>query len=407
MALDVRDADKLQVVRGTARALEGANAIAEAMRQVNPDVVAAYPITPQTEIVQTFSEFVADGLVDTEFVPVESEHAAMSTCVGASAAGGRAQTATAGAGMALMWEVLWVAAGLRLPIVMHVVSRSLSAPLNILCDHTDSMGARDTGWIQLYAENHQEAYDDAIQATRIAEHPDIMLPVMHMVDGFIISHTMERVEILPDEAVKKFIGTYKPKYSLLDVEHPVTYGANDSAEYFFEHRKQQYDAMDRAFKVITDVGEEYGRLTGRAYSLVEPYRLDDADLALVVMGSTAGTARVVVDALRNEGVKAGILKLRCYRPFPADVIASALAGAKAVAIMDRSECFGGQGNPVFTEVCAALFSEGLSPKVIDVVYGLGGRDTPPNQIREVFNALQILAKTGETGPVRRFLGLRQ
>ncbi|MFH1485021.1 MAG: transketolase C-terminal domain-containing protein [Chloroflexota bacterium] len=377
------------------------------MRQINPDVVAAYPITPQTEIVQTFSEFVADGLVDTEFVPVESEHAAMSTCVGACAAGGRAQTATAGAGLALMWEVLWVAAGLRLPIVMHVVSRSLSAPLNILCDHTDSMGARDTGWIQLHAENHQEAYDDAIQAVRIAEHPHVLLPVMHMLDGFIISHTMERVDILPDEVVREFIGTYKPKYSLLNVEHPVTFGANDGADYFFEHRRPQYEAMEKALDVIVDVGEEYGKLTGRHYGLLQPYRMEDAEVALVVMGSTSGTARVVVDALRSEGVKAGILKLRCYRPFPSNAVATALKNAKAIAIMDRSECFGGQGNPVFEEVCTALFTCGYSPKVIDVVYGLGGRDTPPAHIRQVFEELLRIVKTGDIGPVRRFLGVHE
>ncbi|MBI2907946.1 MAG: pyruvate ferredoxin oxidoreductase [Chloroflexi bacterium] len=403
----MKEVDEQHVVQSIPRALEGANAIAEAMRQINPDVVAAYPITPQTEIVQTFSEFVADGLVDTEFVPVESEHAAMSACVGACAAGGRTQTATAGAGLALMWEVLWVAAGLRLPIVMHVVSRSLSAPLNILCDHTDSMGARDTGWIQLYAENHQEAYDDTIQSVRIAEHADVMLPVMHMVDGFIISHTMERVDILPDEAVKQFIGTYKPEHSLLDVEHPVTFGANDGSDYFFEHRRQQFDAMDKALDVIVKVGEEFGKLTGRPYGLLQPYCLEDAELALVVMGSTAGTARVVVDALRGDGVKAGLLKVRCFRPFPATAVAEALKNAETIAVMDRSECFGGQGNPVFNEVCTALFTHGQSPKVIDVVYGLGGRDTPPAHIRQVFEELQRIAGTGDTGPVRRFLGVRE
>lgn len=407
MTLEIKDAGRRPVVQGIPKALEGANAVAEAMRQTNPDVVAAYPITPQTEIVQTFSEFVADGLVDTEFVPVESEHAAMSACVGACAAGGRAQTATAGMGLALMWEVLWVAAGLRLPIVMHVVSRSLSAPLNILCDHTDSMGARDTGWIQLYAENHQEAYDNALQAVRIAEHPDVMLPVMHMLDGFITSHTMERVEILPDEVVKEFLGTYKPKYYLLDVEHPVTYGANDGADYFFEHRRPQYYAMDKALDVIVSIGEEYGRLTGRRYGLVQPYRMEDAEVALVVIGSTAGTAKVVVEALRSEGVKAGILKLRCYRPFPAAAIVAALKDIKAIAIMDRSECFGGQGNPIFEEVCTALFNAGHSPKVIDIVYGLGGRDTPPAHIRQVFDELQRIVRTGDLGPVRRFLGVRE
>ena len=258
-------------------ALEGDNAVAEAMRQVNPDVVAAYPITPQTEIVQTFSEFVAEGRVDTEFIPVESEHAAMSACIGAAAAGGRTQTATCGAGLALMWELLWCASGIGLPIVMHVANRSLSAPLNILCDHTDAMGTRDAGWIQVFAEDHQEVYDNAIQAVRIAEHTDVMRPVMSCLDGFVLSHTLAPVEILPDEVVRQFIGSYKPMYSLLDTDNPVTFGAFDHWDYFFEHKRQQWEGMTNALEVITEIGKEYGKLTGRYYGLIEPYQLDDAE----------------------------------------------------------------------------------------------------------------------------------
>ncbi|MFQ5987476.1 MAG: pyruvate ferredoxin oxidoreductase [Dehalococcoidia bacterium] len=388
-------------------ALNGNRAVAEAMRQMNPDVVAAYPITPQTEIVQAFSEFVANGEVDTEFVPVESEHAAMSVCIGACAAGGRAQTATAGAGLALMWEVLWVASGTRLPIVMHVVNRSFSAPLNILCDHSDSMGARDAGWVQLYDETVQEGYDNAIQSVRIAEHPDVMLPTLHALDGFILGHNLERLELLPVETVRQFVGTYKPMYSLLDLDRPVTYGPMDYHDYFFEHKRQQVAAMERALEVIPQIGEEYGRLSGRYYGLMEGYRLEDAELATVVLGSTAGTARVVVDELRDQGVKAGLLKVRCFRPFPAAMVAEALGDKKAIAVLDRSLSFGGQGNPLFLEVCTALFSHGFSPKVVNYVFGLGGRDTVPAQIRQVYQELIEIDREGLTGPRLRYLGIRE
>lgn len=393
-------------VMGKPVALNGNRAVAEAMRQMNPDVVAAYPITPQTEIVQAFSEFVANGEVDTEFVPVESEHAAMSVCIGACAAGGRAQTATAGAGLALMWEVLWVASGTRLPIVMHVVNRSFSAPLNILCDHSDSMGARDAGWVQLYDENVQEAYDNAIQSVRIAEHPDVMLPTLHALDGFILGHNLERLELLPVEAVRQFVGTYKPMYSLLDVDRPVTYGPMDYHDYFFEHKRQQAAGMERALEVVPLIGEEYGRLSGRYYGLMEGYRLEDAELATVVLGSTVGTTRVVVDELRDQGVKAGLLKIRCFRPFPAAMVAEALGDKKAIAVLDRSLSFGGQGNPLFLEVCTALFSHGFSPKVVNYVYGLGGRDTVLAQIHQVYQELIEIDREGLIGPRLRYLGVR-
>ncbi len=402
----VNEKEAPQVVRGKIVALEGANVIAEAMRQMNPDVVAAYPITPATEIVQTFSEYVADGLVDTEFVAVESEHAAMSACIGASAAGARTQTATAGAGLAFMWEMLWVAAGMRLPIVMHVSNRSLSAPLNILCDHTDAMGARDTGFLQIYAETHQEVYDNALQAVRIAEHPDVMLPIIAGQDGFVLSHAMERLEVLPDDVVKRFVGTYKPKHTLLDVAPPVTYGPNAHWDIYFEIRRQQWDAMEKALPVIEAIGQEYGKLTGRYYGLVEPYRLEDAELAVVIIGATTGAARVAVDELRRQGVKAGLLKLRCARPFPAAAVAQALANTKAIAVMDRTTCFGAQGQPMFLEVCTALFQKGVPAKTVNYVYGIGGRDTVPPQIVQVFNELKDIASTGNSEPVFRYLGLR-
>jgi len=397
---------KVGKVRGKPIALDGDRAVAEAMRQMNPDVVAAYPITPQTEIVMRFSDFVASGEVDTQFIPVESEHAAMSACIGASAAGGRVQTATSGAGLAFMWEVLWIASGTRLPIVMHVVNRSLSAPLNIHCDHSDSMGARDAGWIQLYDENVQEAYDNAIQVVRIAEHPDIMLPTLHAMDGFILGHGVERLELLPDEAVREFIGTYKPEHSLLDVDHPVTYGPMDLQDYFFEHKRQQAEAAVKALEVVPLIGEQYGRLTGRHYGLLDGYRLDDAEFATVVLGSTVGTTRIVVDELRDQGVKAGLLKVRCFRPFPATAVAHALGDKKAIAVLDRSLSFGAQGNPLFLEVVTALFTHGFSPKVVNYAYGLGGRDTVPAQIHQVYQDLINIDEEGFIGPPVRYLGIR-
>ncbi len=394
-------------VKGIAVALDGAKIVAQAMKQMNPDVVAVYPITPQTEIVTTFSEFVANGEVDTEMINVESEHAAMSACIGASAAGARAQTATTSAGMAFMWEVLYVASGTRLPIVMHFVNRALSAPLNIHCDHSDSMGARDAGWIQLFGENVQEAYDNAIQSLRIAEHPDVMLPVMHTQDGFVISHGIERAEILPDETVRSFIGTFNPQYSLLDPSKPTMFGPVALQDYYFEFKRQQVEGMDRALEVIPQIGEEYGRLTGRKYGLLEPYQMDDAEVAVVAMGSAAGTARGVVDTLREQGIAAGLLKIRCYRPFPAQAIAEALRGKKAVAVIDRAIAFGSQGNPVFLDVASALYTHRLDVKVLNYVCGLGGREVLPRHFDQAFQDLLEVARSGETSPVVRYLGLRE
>jgi pyruvate ferredoxin oxidoreductase alpha subunit len=394
-------------VVGKAMALEGDVVVAQAMRQINPDVVAAYPITPQTEIVQTFSEFVADGLVDTEFIAVESEHAAMGACIGASAAGARAMTASCGAGLALMWEMLWCASGMRLPIAMAVVNRSLSAPLNILTDQTDMMGCRDAGWVQIYAENHQEVYDNALQAVRIAEHPDVMLPVMHGLAGFVLGHTLGRAEILPDEAAREFVGEYKPAYPLLDIDHPVTVGAFDHWDYFFEHRRQQWQGMENALRVISEIGEQYGRLTGRRYGLVEPYLLDDAEVAIVIIGSGAGAVRVAVDEMRRAGVKAGMLKIRSFRPFPGAAVAEALRGRAAVAVLERSSCFGGEGSPVFVEVCTALSVRGVSPKLVNYIYGLGGRDTVPAEFCGIYRDLLQIVASGDAEPVFRYLGLRE
>jgi len=391
-------------------ALDGAHAVAEAMRQINPDVVAAYPITPQTAIVQTFSTFVADGLVDTEFVAVESEHAAMSTCIGASTAGGRVMTATASAGLALMWEVVYIASSLHLPIVMPVVNRALSAPLNIHCDHSDSMGTRDAGWIQLYSENPQEAYDNVIQAVRIAER--LLLPVMVMQDGFITGHGVERVEVLDDGAVKGFIGEYKPKHSLLDVDNPATYGSWDMYDFYFEHKRQQTDKLSQAMPVIVGVGEEYGQLTGRQYGIFETHGMEDAEMAIVVLSSASGTARMVVRELREKGIKIGLIKPRVFRPFPAQEFAEALANVKAVGVLDRSIVFGamnGDGpGPIYLELCAALFAAGnTKTRVADYVFGLGGRDIIPAHIEQVAQDLAEIAETGEVKNPVSYLGLRE
>lgn len=386
--------------------LTGNEAVAEAMRQINPDVVAAYPITPATEIVQIFSTFVADGKVDTEFVTVESEHSAMSATMGAAAAGARSMTATSANGLAYMWEVVYIAASMRLPIVMPVVNRALSGPINIHCDHSDTMGARDSGWIQIYAENSQEAYDNAIQAIRIAEHSDVKLPVMVCMDGFIISHGMEVIEAEDDETVRKFIGTRKAEYSLLNKDEPITMGPLDLQDFYFEHKKQQADAMANSAQIIRDVAKEWKELTGRSYDMLEEYRMDDAELAIVLIGSAAGTAKVVVDQLREQGVKAGLVKIRVFRPFPKEEIAKALANAKAVAIMDRAESFADFGGPLFRDIRASLYEYDVRPKTVSYVYGLGGRDVTLDTIAQVYSDLDRLVK-GEHVPMLNHLGVRE
>ena len=378
---------------GTKVAMTGNEAAANALRQANPDVAAVYPITPQTELMHEFANFVANGKVDTEMVLVESEHSAMSATVGASAAGARAVTATSANGLALMWEIVYIAASSRLPIVMPEVNRALSGPINIHCDHSDTMGARDSGWIQLFAENAQEAYDNVLQAFRIGEHPDVLLPVMCTLDGFIISHTMEALEMLPDDMAKKFVGEYKPHRRLLDVDKPWTFGPLDLQNYYFEHKYQQVGAMQNAFKVIEQVGKEFGELSGREYGFFEPYKADDADYIVLALGSTAGTASVAVDELRDQGVKAGLIKLRVFRPFPGDLLVSALGNAKAVGVMDRSVSFG-LGGPVYHELRSAAYGR-LSCPIRSFIYGLGGRDITSDQVVGVFEELQKSSEGAE------------
>ncbi len=382
-------------------ALTGNEAVAEALRQVNPDVASVYPITPQTELMHKFSEFVYDGKADTEMIAVESEHSAMSAAVGAAAGGVRAVTATSANGLALMWEVLYIASGLRLPIVMAVVNRALSGPLNIHCDHSDTMGARDAGWIQLFSENTQEAYDNTLQAFRIAEHRDVMLPTMLTLDGFIISHTTEVLEVLDNETAKKFVGNYEPLYTLLNPEQPMTMGALDLQDYYFEHKRQQIEGMYNAPRVIQEVADEYYELTGRRYSFFEDYRMDGAEVALVVLGSAAGTTKEVVDHLRERGVKAGMIKLRVFRPFPHEEMAEALSHLKVAAVLDRSVSFGAQGGPVYLEVRSSMYGKNIP--IYNYIYGLGGRDLMPAMVESAYSDLL----EGKADPKMRYLGLRE
>ncbi len=391
----------------TVKILNGNAGIAEAIRQVEPDVVAAYPITPSTAIVEYIAKFVADGLIDTEFVTPESEHSAMSMCIGASAAGARVFTATASQGLALMHEMLYIASSLRLPIVAGIANRALSAPINIHGDHSDTMGSRDSGWIQIFSENTQEAYDNVIQAFKIAEHKDVLTPVMVTIDGFILSHSMEDILVEDDDKVKAFVGQRVPAYSVLDVDNPITVGPIDFTDYYFEHKRSQIVGMENAPKIIKEVGEEFGKEFGRSYALIEPYKMDDAQVAVVVMGSTAGTAKVVVDELREKGKKVGLIKIRVYRPFPADEIVSYLKDMKAVAVLDRAMSPGAVGGPLFTDIRAALYELDRRPIIVDYIYGLGGRDIAPHHIADVYDRLEKVAATGERGELISYINLRE
>lgn len=388
-------------------AMTGNEAVANGMRQINPDVVAAYPITPQTDIVQFYSAFAADGLVQTEMVTVESEHSAMSATIGASAAGSRAMTATSSQGLALMYEMLHIASGYRLPIVMPVVNRALSSPINIHCDHSDTMGALTTGWIQIYSESAQEAYDNLIQAVRIAEHPDVLLPVMVCQDGFITSHGIENLSILSDEVVKEFVGEYKPQISVLDIHNPIAVGPLQLQDYYTETKAQEAQAMARAKKVILDIAEEYEKISGRKYGLFEEYKMDDAERVVVVLNSTAGTAKAVVDELRAKGEKVGLLKPRVLRPFPGDELVEALSSAKAVAVMDRAETYSTRGGQVFTEIRAAFYESNKRPLMRDYIFGLGGRDTTTREIKRVFADLAADLERGQLDKLVTHLDVRE
>jgi pyruvate ferredoxin oxidoreductase alpha subunit len=407
------------IVKQEIMALNGDEAVAYAAKQSDVDVVAAYPITPQTIIVEKFSEYVANGEVQTEFVCTESEHSALTACLAASVTGARTFTASASAGLALMHEMLFVTSGCRAPVVMAIANRALSAPLNIHGDQSDSMAERDSGWIQMYVENAQEAYDSIIQAFKIAEKIEVLLPVIVGLDGFTLSHSLENVQALPDDIVKEFVGTRqlplvtthegKNAPFKLDPENPMTMGPIAFPNYYFEFKRQQDEAMKNALAVIQQVNSEYATVSGRSHGngLLDVYRLEDAEIAAVCLGSTAGTMKTVVDELRQEGVKAGLLRIRTFRPLPVEEIRRALENVKAVAVMDKSMSFGGNGGAVFHEVRHVLYDAETHPYVVNYIYGLGGRDTSPRELRTIYEDLQRILQTKRVEKPVQYLGLRE
>ena len=386
--------------------MSGNEAVAFAIKQINPDVMPAFPITPSTEIPQMVSTYIANGEMDTEFIPVESEHSSMSATIGAEAAGARSLTATSSCGLALMWEELLIAASDRMPCALALVNRTLSGPININCDHTDSMGARDTGWIQIYAENNQEAYDNFIQAYPIAEDIRVHLPIMICQDGFITSHAVENIVLNEDEDVKEFVGEYKPEEFLLNPGKPIAIGPYAISNYAMEARRAQEEAMENAYVVIKEVAQKYKEKFGRGFEYFEEYKTQDADYIMLIMGSAAGTAKQAVDDLRAKGMKVGVLKLRVFRPFPAKDIANALKNCKAVAIMDRVESYNGHGGPLSAEVRAGLFENKVNIEAVCYTYGLAGRDFTVDHVYSIFEELQDVVNTNKKVKQHRYINLR-
>ena len=387
--------------------MSGNEAVSYAIKQINPDVMPAFPITPSTEIPQMVSTYIANGEMDTEFIPVESEHSSMSATIGAEAAGARSLTATSSAGLALMWEELLLAASNRMPCALALVNRTLSGPININCDHTDGMGARDTGWIQIYAENNQEAYDNFIQAYPIAENENVHLPIMICQDGFITSHAVENIELLEDEIVKDFVGEYEPEEYLLNPGKPIAVGPYSVSNYAMEARKNQEIALENAKDVILEVAKNFEKVSGRSYGLFEEYRTEDADYIMLIIGSAAGTAKQAVDDLRDQGKKVGVIKLRVFRPFPAKELAMALKNCKAVAIMDRCESYNGNGGPLGSEVTAGLFRHKVMIEAVNYIYGLAGRDFTVTDVYHIFDELEDLVVNGKEVEQFQYIGLRK
>lgn len=383
--------------------LSGNEAVATAMKQINPDTVAAYPITPSTEIPQYFSNFVANGSVTTEFIPVESEHSAMSACIGAAAAGGRVMSATSSQGLALMFEMLCIASGMRLPLTLICGNRALSAPLNIHNDHSDSMGVRDAGFIQLYCENNQEAYDNTIMAVKIAERAK--LPVMVCYDGFITSHSVENIILMENDEVKNFVGEYNPSEYLLDEARNISMGPLALQKDYYKYRIELAEAMTKSKDIILDVSEEFYKITGRKYELYEKYMMDDAELGIIVLNSTAGTVKDTIDKLRKKGIKAGAIKLRTFRPLPYIELANDLKNLKALAIMDKCDSVNGYSAPLFSEITSAMYSASLTVPTVNYVYGLGGYDVKEEDIMNVYKNLEEIAKNRKIDKVKYYLGM--
>ena len=386
---------------------DGNHAAAQAMRQCQIDVVAAYPITPSTPIVEGYAKFLADGYIEGEFVMVESEHAAMSGCIGAAAAGGRVATATSSQGLALMAETLYQASGMRLPIVLNLVNRALASPLNVNGDHSDMYLVRDSGWIQFDAFCPQEAYDLNLMAFKVSEDHDVRLPAIVNQDGFMTSHTAQGVHTLSDDEAYAFVGEYKPMNDMLDFEHPVTHGVQTEEDWHFEHKARQHnDLMTKVSPKIDKVFEEFEKLTGRKYSQVESYDMDDADVAVLCLGTSVETAREVALEMRAEGIKAGVVGIRVIRPFPFARVQEALKNVKAVGVLDRSSPNGAAG-AMFNEVSAAMYASDAKPLISGYIYGLGGRDLTKKHLVDLYKELQANADAGKvTTKLQQFIGVR-
>ncbi|MBD3809128.1 MAG: 2-oxoacid:ferredoxin oxidoreductase subunit alpha [Sulfuricurvum sp.] len=386
---------------------DGNMAASHALRQAQVDVVAAYPITPSTPIVENYANFKANGYIDGEFVMTESEHGAMSCCIGAAAAGGRVATATSSQGFALMVETLYSASGMRIPIVLNVVNRAIGAPLNVNGDHSDMYMGRDSGWIQIDCYNPQNVYDMNLIAFRVSEDHDVRLPAMVHQDGFMTSHTAQGVKTLSDEVAYNFVGEYKPMNDMLDLDHPVTHGVQTEEDWHFEHKaRQQHALMTAVIPKIQAAFDDFEKLTGRKYNIVETYNMDDAEVAVVCMGTSVETAEEVSNELRAQGIKAGVVGIRVFRPFPLEQIAAALKDVKAIAALDRSSPHGTVG-ALFNELSGALFNTDTKAVMTNYIYGLGGRDLTKAHLVEIYNDLKANADAGKpTTPLQQYIGLR-
>ena len=387
--------------------MSGNEAVSYAIKQINPDVMPAFPITPSTEIPQMVSTYISNGEMDTEFIPVESEHSSMSATIGAEAAGARSLTATSSAGLALMWEELLLAASNRMPCALALVNRTLSGPININCDHSDGMGARDTGWIQIYAESNQEVYDNFIQAYPIAEDPRVHLPIMICQDGFITSHAVMNIELLEDEEVKNFVGEYEPEEFLLNPGKPIAVGPYSVSNYAMEARKNQEEALERSKEVILEVAKKFKDLSGREYGLFEEYKTEDADYIMVLIGSAAGTAKQAVDDMRAQGKKVGVIKLRVFRPFPAPELAEAVENRKAGGSMGRTESYNGNGGPLGSESMAGLYRKKVMITAVNYIYGLAGRDFTVDDVYSIFDELADSVENDKEIEQFKYIGLRK
>ncbi|MHA2224756.1 MAG: pyruvate ferredoxin oxidoreductase [Candidatus Hodarchaeales archaeon] len=380
-------------------AVTGDDAVALAAKSVNPDVVAAYPITPQTIIVEKFADFVADGEVDTEFVTVESEHSAMSACVGASSAGARVFTSSASAGLMLMYEIIFIAASSRTPIVMAIANRAISGPINIHGEMTDQMLFRDSGWISMFCEDNQEAHDQTVMAFKIGEHPDVLLPVAVGLDGFILSHAIEGIESVSRTNAMDFLGGNRKAELKLDPTKPLSIGLLHLQDYYMEARAQIKQALENSRKVILEIFDEWGKLTGRKYNPVESYQMEDAEYAFITMGSSAGNARTTVDELRAKGEKVGLIKIRVYRPFWGNMIVDLARNLKGLISIERSHSFGGPGSILSQDIKSALYGSGVSPLIAEYTIGLGGRDTLISDYHGMYERAKNAFKEGKNLPI--------